>query len=351
MQTLNKGEWAEFYAFIKLLADGRVYYGDEGLNIVENKYFDIDKILKTRGKLDQIFYITDKNIKFENSEISRDDLKNSANKIFREILLGAKTFSIEEAEKLKTLFNLERFSEPSSVKSDIRLSLIDSISKDSDIYGFSIKTKLKAKSTLINSSGNSTGFRYKIEGFSQSLMKDINKIEGRSKVNDRIAKILDSGCKIFFSETTSQKYQTNLKMVDTSLDLIIGEMLLSSYIENKKVLKEAIKTSIFTKFFQSLKLSEQSIIYKIKNFLYISATGMTPSKIWDGENEVDGGIIVVKASGDLVGYFIFSLNKFKEYLWQNTYFETPSTTRHDFGYVYKENGDYYFDLNLQVRFR
>lgn len=32
MQTLNKGDWAEFYTFIKLLADGRVYYGDEGLN-------------------------------------------------------------------------------------------------------------------------------------------------------------------------------------------------------------------------------------------------------------------------------------------------------------------------------
>jgi hypothetical protein len=77
---------------------------------------------------------------------------------------------------------------------------------------------------------------------------------------------------------------------------------------------------------------------------------MTPSKPWNGKNEVDGGIIIVKTTGDLVGYFVFSLEKFKEYLWQNTYFETPSTTRHNFGYIYKEDGQFYFDLNLQVRF-
>ena len=78
---------------------------------------------------------------------------------------------------------------------------------------------------------------------------------------------------------------------------------------------------------------------------------MTPSKLWKGENDVDGGLIIVKSSGDLVGYFIFSLAKFKEYLWQNTFFETPSTSRHKFGYVFEENGSFYFDLNIQVRFR
>lgn len=66
MQTLNKGEWAEFYAFIRLLAQGRLYYGDKDLNIIEDEYFDIDKILKTKtGKTDHIFYIYDENIKFD----------------------------------------------------------------------------------------------------------------------------------------------------------------------------------------------------------------------------------------------------------------------------------------------
>ncbi|MBE6786434.1 MAG: HpaII family restriction endonuclease, partial [Ruminococcaceae bacterium] len=38
------------------------------------------------------------------------------------------------------------------------------------------------------------------------------------------------------------------------------------------------------------------------------------------------------------------------YLVNNTKFETASTSRHQFGDIYKENGKYYIKLNLQVRF-
>lgn len=183
-------------------------------------------------------------------------------------------------------------------------------------------------------------------------MEIINNIEGRSKINDRVNKIIKSGCSINFVESKSIIYKNNLKIIDSSLDSIIGEMLLSTYVENKKLLKETIKTNRFSIFATDGNFSETSIIYKIKNFLYILATGMTPSKIWDGENEVDGVIIIVlKKTGDLFWYFVFSLTKFKEYLWQNTYFETPSTTRYNFGYVYKEKGCYYFDLNIKIRFK
>ncbi|MGL5893993.1 MAG: HpaII family restriction endonuclease [Bacteroidales bacterium] len=40
----------------------------------------------------------------------------------------------------------------------------------------------------------------------------------------------------------------------------------------------------------------------------------------------------------------------EEYLFNNTKLETPSTSRHDFGTIYKEEDDYFLKLNLQVRF-
>jgi hypothetical protein len=135
-------------------------------------------------------------------------------------LTGEKTFSIPEAEEIKELLKLERFSEPSNAKSDIRLSLVDQISKASNIYGFSIKTKLKGKSTLINSSGKSTGFSYKIDNFSDHLAKEVNLVEGVSKVNQRILKILSLGGKITFNKPTSDTYKSNLRMVDSILDEI-----------------------------------------------------------------------------------------------------------------------------------
>ena len=46
MITGNKGEWSEFYAYVKLLADGKIYAADEELNKKENLFYTILKILR-----------------------------------------------------------------------------------------------------------------------------------------------------------------------------------------------------------------------------------------------------------------------------------------------------------------
>jgi type II restriction enzyme len=48
---------------------------------------------------------------------------------------------------------------------------------------------------------------------------------------------------------------------------------------------------------------------------------------------------------------IETLNQFEDYLFQNTKLETASSSRHEFGKVYSENGESYFKLNLQIRFK
>jgi hypothetical protein len=350
MKKFNKGEWAEFYVLIKLLADGKIYYGDEEMRIIDDQYFEIDKILKSTQLGDQIFYIHKEFVTTDDIKVFRQDLYSSALKIFDKIIEGDKTFEITEANTLQNLLKIEQFSQGSNQKADIKLSLFDNQSHTSSIYGFSIKTKLSAKSTLVNSSGKSTGFRYQIHNCNDKIMNMINETEGVGKINQRIANVLNSGCEIKFVETTSDIYRDNLKMIDTVFDSILAELLLSGYIYNKKILHQTIQTSRFVEFYNLLGLTEDAIVYKIKNFLNVSAIGMTPAKNWDGNIQVDGGIIVVKKNGEIVGYFVFDLEKFKQYLWNNTYFETPSTTRHNFGYVYKIEDNYFFDLNLQVRF-
>ncbi|NBV92655.1 MAG: HpaII family restriction endonuclease, partial [Flavobacteriia bacterium] len=41
---------------------------------------------------------------------------------------------------------------------------------------------------------------------------------------------------------------------------------------------------------------------------------------------------------------------FEDYLVANTKLDTASTTRHEFGAIYQEQGAYYIKLNLQIRF-
>jgi len=64
-----------------------------------------------------------------------------------------------------------------------------------------------------------------------------------------------------------------------------------------------------------------------------------------------GGYLIVKENGDILCYHIYNSNQFEDYLFANTKLETASSTRHDFGKIYEDNGQIYFKLNLQIRFK
>ena len=42
----NKGEWSELYAFSRLLKEVKMYAADENVNMIEDEYFPILKILR-----------------------------------------------------------------------------------------------------------------------------------------------------------------------------------------------------------------------------------------------------------------------------------------------------------------
>ena len=90
--------------------------------------------------------------------------------------------------------------------------------------------------------------------------------------------------------------------------------------------------------------------YKIKKMLCACALGMTPEKVWEGSEDANGGYIVVKRDGSVLCYHIYNRNDFEQYLYDYTYFDTPSTSRYEYMTVYSENEQYKIKLNLQVRF-
>ena len=57
--TGNKGEWSEFYAFVKLLSTGKLYAADEKVNRMDDVFFPILKILRSEEKdLDMEYVIS-----------------------------------------------------------------------------------------------------------------------------------------------------------------------------------------------------------------------------------------------------------------------------------------------------
>ena len=91
--------------------------------------------------------------------------------------------------------------------------------------------------------------------------------------------------------------------------------------------------------------------YKVKKFLTEVALGMMPAKVWNGLYDATGGYLVVKEDGEILSYHIYNKNKFENYLYHNTKLETASSTRHGFGIIEEEDGEYFIKLNLQIRFK
>ena len=96
--------------------------------------------------------------------------------------------------------------------------------------------------------------------------------------------------------------------------------------------------------------SKSTLRYKMQNFLLAFSTGATIATKWDGRDLANGGFIIVLKNGQVVCLELFTRNAIGEYLLENTVFDTPSRSRHGGGQLEKIGDDWYFGLQLQVRF-
>jgi HpaII restriction endonuclease len=153
-------------------------------------------------------------------------------------------------------------------------------------------------------------------------------------------------------KTESSVFGNNLILIDSALPKIIAESLHLFFTSTfSSVLELTSKISIANPLEYNLETNHPFYSYKIKRFLTDIALGMMPSKVWTGELDATGGYLVVKENGEVLCYHIYNRNEFEDYLFTNTKLETASSTRHEFGKIYVENGQLHFKLNLQIRFK
>lgn len=169
--------------------------------------------------------------------------------------------------------------------------------------------------------------------------------------------LIDSmGIKPEFVGVEAQKrsgrmFECNLINIDTSLPMIIAYILLNFYhykIRNIAELTSELARRNPLKFDTTYHHTYYET--KIKRLLVHIALGMTPTTLWNGKYQTNGGYLVVKSDGDIVCYHIYNKNEFEDYLFNNTKLEMPSRKRWDYGYVYCKGNQSYIKLNLQIRF-
>ena len=357
----NKGEWSEIYVLLKLLSEGKLYAGDDNLNILKNQYFPVIRILRTeeKNRNKNEFVFDDKIQIFVNGEKKREMDKSMFKEEGKFLLKQIKdknnsgAFEISRIEKFLNSIYCYKIKEPSIKKADIILDIQDIHTGYKLETGFSIKSELGNPPTLLNA-GKTTNFIYSVECDNTFNVEETNAIylERKGKkhvdVKKRLKNISDLNASLEYCDMENKVFKNNLILIDSYMDKIIAQTLLYFYrdgISNCSDMVQRLKED------NPLRYGNiGSYEYKFKKFLSAIALGMKPATEWDGIDEANGGYIIVTKQGDVVAFHIYNRDFFENYLLKNTKYEVASTTRHDFGKVYSENYKNYIKLNLQIRF-
>ncbi len=354
----NKGEWSEVYVLLYLLATGKLYAADGNLQKNLESYYEILEILRNEknGKVTFCLSKDSPDVKIIKNNGQTVEYKISGGKFkeWSEYLLKkiidakVSTFTVDEIENFLTDIQVETLKAQKTDKSDIVIRLHDILTGLNLVQGFSVKSKLGAPATLINPSG-ATNFIYQVQGnISDDVMGAFNSLHN---FKDKSKLLSERNCRLRFHSLTNKIFECNLSLIDSCLPEICANALTKYYMNGIASVKEALcSVAADNPINYDLANQQPFYQYKFKRLLSECAIGMIPSEAWHGHSDANGGCIIVKENGEVLCYHLFNYNAFEQYLFENTKFDTPSTTRYGFGSIYKDGDSYFCKLNLQIRF-
>lgn len=285
-----------------------------------------------------------------NHDVVAEDAETVYEELGKECVGGTLDFDTSEIEKR---YYLDNVSADSTTKTDIVLEIYDHHVGTVQRLPFSIKSFMGNSPTLLNSS-ESTNFIYRLKGELSS--DDIDRINsmlvsgGKVDVIGRVKAIYDAGCELEFEKPQNDTFDGNLRVVDSALPEILGQMLLDRYLIGTSSISELTKHLSKT---NPMKYRGPHEFYKVKicRLQMASFTGMKAYRVWNDFDEVHGGYIVVRADGKVVCYYLNNRNKFEEYLFNRTYLETYGAKRSKFASIERDEKGLIFKLNLDIRMK
>jgi hypothetical protein len=297
MVTANKGDWAELYAFFKVISERNIPLADENLGPLGDSVITFQNVHRAlqSGKI-AVYHLSADNIVIRSDEFADIfvPVQHVASKtagIFDRISVGEGAFELHEAHALMHILHLHTVKAPSHQKADLVATILDRNTGSSDLTGFSTKSFLGASATLLNAGPISTNFRFRVQGIGPDQMDGINAIQSKSKVRDRLAMITDFGGDLVFDSMLSDIFEANLRKIDTLMPEFVAHML-RAYFSGRgpsctKLVADLAQNSPDV---ARYRLSPDDLTFKIKELLVNIALGLVPNTPWDGMQRVHGGI-------------------------------------------------------------
>lgn len=317
----NIGELSEYYTLLKITKDKRI-------NILSNNGHSVDCSIENMffGNSEKSFsWLTEEEL--DQSIIDFQLAIESLRKKEPLVLTDLAKKIIDECPK-------------TGKKADLSLKLNYKNIHDEVKQGFSVKSFLGANPTLLNASSH-TRLKYKIKNI------EFDKIKNIKEPKELIQFILNNDGEILFESFDSSVFCENLEFIDSNLPLYIAKLLIENYRNVKSVQN---LSAISSEVFKDTKLRQ--VNRKVSELLYQCMAGMSPSKKIEESGNLEGGLIILDnnyAVHSFSSYSEQSVVKLKRKLLEHSYFESASTSRHDYGYAFTEGESIYMKLVLQVR--
>ena len=155
-----------------------------------------------------------------------------------------------------------------------------------------------------------------------------------------------------YSDVADRVFRCNLLMIDLHFPRYVGRRWCVSCtwtaLPRVAELTERIKEMNPLKIKDELINKHRFYEFKMKQFLLALATGMRPAKIYNGTDSAVEGMLLTNGDGGVLCYHKSDRQTFADFLYRNTRFEKGSVDKDKYGFLERENGVYYFKLNVKI---
>lgn len=201
--------------------------------------------------------------------------------------------------------------------------------------------------SIIESYDEDAIFIYKINNIRKQETVFFNSLQ---RCEEKFAYMQSIGAELSFYKLENNILHNNFILLDAYIERIVAEVLLNCYFNKENDFSEIIEI-IENSDPLKIKANTQQLIYtyKIKQLLFALALGMKTTSVWYGRYA--NCFVFINKNSDIKFFTSLNNGALGDYLFYNTRFETPSTSRHEFGEIYKDGDDFFLKLNLQIRFK
>lgn len=352
----TKREWGELYAFFRLLADGYVYAGTPDGKKCEQRKLPVAMVQREEHDGTRRYILeneTNVHICGEkiDKRIAREDFAAVA-----ELILAAVKES--RANDVMSPDGVEEFLDEVAIydleaKTDDRTDFhVAFYQTDAPLVGFCVRSRLGSMVPLLDG-GRAANLKFEQAGvkFATPTVNKINAFGEEDDVVGRMLMIERLGGVLKYNDVADKVFRSNLCMIDLHFPRMLGEMVRIMHLDGiSRVsdLTEAVKQLNPLKIKDELINKHGYYEYKMKQFLMALALGMRPAKLFNGTDTAISGFLWVDGNGEVVCYQNSDRQTFADFLYTHTRFEKSSTEKDKYGYLERENGVYYFKLNLKI---